>query len=376
MNPNKTEISLRIALLAGTLSQGGAEKQFVYVARALKEMGVAVRLFSLTRGEHYEASLEALGLHPIWVGRFANPLIRLLVVTRLAATFRPHIFQAWHFYTNLYVSLLPRFQSGVLGVGAIRNDAFHEVETNGYWSRWLLRAPDVLIANSYTGKENAAYYGIGAGKVYTLPNVIDLNEFDLQTNRWGDREPDSNPHVAVTVARLTPVKRLERFLRALALARQQVPNLVGWIIGDGPERLRLEAEAERLGLFPKGVRFWGARTDVPSLLHRAHIFVLTSEREGFPNVLLEAMAASLPVVTTPAGDAGIVVQDGVTGYVVSSSNSIEEIAERLVRLASDADLRSALGSAGRSRVEQQYSYHSLPQTLDKLYSTIIANHGR
>lgn len=373
MNPGAAESPLRLVLLAGTLSQGGAEKQLVYVVRALKEMGVAVHLFSLTRGEYYEANLDSIGLHPIWVGRSSNPLIRLLVITHLAANFHPHIIQAWHFYTNLYVALLPRLRSGILGVGGIRGNLFHEVEANGCWSRWLLRVPDVLIANSYAGQKNTAHFGVNEHKVYVLPNVIDLQEFDQQVDRHGSERSNAGQFVAVTIARLVQVKRLERFLGALALARQQVPGLIGWIIGDGPERLRLEAEADKLGLLPKGLRFWGMRTDVPALLRQAHVFVLTSEREGFPNVLLEAMAASLPIITTPAGDAGIVVQDEVTGYVVSD---VEEIAERLVRLAKDTDLREALGLAGRLRVEQEYSYHSLPQTLERLYSTIITSHGR
>lgn len=373
VNPGEAVSSLRLILLAGTLSQGGAEKQLVYVARALKEMEVAVRLFSLTRGEYYEASLDAIGLHPIWVGRSSSPLIRLLTVTYLAMNFHPHILQAWHFYTNLYVSLLPRLRSGSLGVGGIRGNLFHEVEANGRWSRWLLQVPDVLVTNSYAGKKNTVHFGVNEHKVHVLPNVIDLQEFDQQVDKHISVYSNAGQFVVITVARLIRVKRLERFIGALALARQQVPGLVGWIIGDGPERLQLEAEADRLGLLPEGLRFWGMRTDVPALLRQAHVFVLTSAQEGFPNVLLEAMAASLPVVTTPAGDAGFVVQDGVTGYVVSD---VEEIAERLVRLAKDAELRSAFGSAGRSRVEQHYSFHNLPQTLVSLYSTILSEHGR
>ncbi len=365
--------SLRIAFLAGTLTHGGAEKQLVYAARALKEMGIPLQIYCLTRGEYYESTLRGLGIHPIWVGRFENRLIRLLLITRLAARFRPHIFQAWHFYTNLYVSLLPRISPHAMGVGAIRSNVFHEIEANGFWARWLIRAPDALVANSYTAKQNSRLFGIEK-KVYVLPNVIDLHEFDLQAS--AERLHSSHDSlIAITVARLQPVKRISRFLSALAIARREAPNLIGWIVGDGPERQRLEAEAGQLGLLPHAVRFWGSRSDVPSLLRQADIFVLTSDREGFPNVILEAMAASLPVITTPAGDAGVIVEDGITGYVVQGE-PVAQIAECMIRLARDADLRQVLGTAGRVRVEERYSYHLLPQTLERLYATIMADEGK
>src|SRR5262249_42873838 len=68
---------LRVAMVAGTLGQGGAEKQLVYIANALHQAGVEVRVYSLTRGEFYESSLRALGIAPIWIGRFNTPLARV-----------------------------------------------------------------------------------------------------------------------------------------------------------------------------------------------------------------------------------------------------------------------------------------------------------
>src|SRR5258706_15129835 len=134
------------------------------------------------------------------------------------------------------------------------------------------------------------------------------------------------------------------------MARQEVLDLKGILIGDGPERPRLEALANKLGLLPDGLLFLGRRNDVPALLAQASMLVLSSDHEGFPNVLLEAMAARLPVITTPAGDAGLVVQEGITGYVLPFDD-IDAMAERMVRLAKSPDLRHTLGEAGRRRVE-------------------------
>jgi glycosyltransferase involved in cell wall biosynthesis len=137
-------------------------------------------------------------------------------------------------------------------------------------------------------------------------------------------------------------------------------------------------------LLPDGVLFLGQREDVPAVLSRVDLLVLTSAYEGFPNVLLEAMAARLPVITVPAGDAGIVVQDGLTGYVVNPEDPegaggevaiTRGIADRLVCLAQSASLRRQLGDAGRRRVEQLYSFEILPSRLFSLYQEMARASG-
>jgi Glycosyl transferases group 1 len=102
---------------------------------------------------------------------------------------------------------------------------------------------------------------------------------------------------------------------------------------------------------------------------------LTSDYEGFPNVVLEAMAARLPVISTPAGDAGLIVQDGLTGYVVEYDD-INKMAERMIQLARSAALRRSLGEAGRRRVEQEYSHESLTVCLAGVFHRFARQYGR
>src|SRR5437660_8288665 len=104
---------LRVALLAGTLGQGGAEKQLVYMARALRESNVAVRVYSLTRDEFHHTALRSVGVEPIWVGRHASPLVRLGAFVRSLRAYKPHFIQSGHFFTNLYVALAARLVRAV-----------------------------------------------------------------------------------------------------------------------------------------------------------------------------------------------------------------------------------------------------------------------
>jgi hypothetical protein len=140
-------VAPRVALVAGTLGQGGAEKQLVYGARALAEAGVHVRVYSLTEGEWYAAELAAHGLAPTWVGRARNPAARVLALVRALAGFRPHLVQAGHFFTNLYVAGAAT-AVGAVAVGGMREDPRWGMAQNGRWGPLLLRAPRAIVANS------------------------------------------------------------------------------------------------------------------------------------------------------------------------------------------------------------------------------------
>jgi glycosyltransferase involved in cell wall biosynthesis len=111
------------------------------------------------------------------------------------------------------------------------------------------------------------------------------------------------------------------------------------------------------------------------LLARSALLVLSSDYEGLPNVVLEAMAARLPVITTPAGDAGVVVQHGQTGFVVQPDDH-QSMAACMVKLAQSPSLRAELGKAGRQRVEQEYNYESLADRLVEIFRSFASQEQR
>jgi glycosyltransferase involved in cell wall biosynthesis len=358
---------VRVALVAGCLVQGGAEKQLVYTARALQTVGAEVRVFSLTRGQYYEPVLRELGLEPCWIGRYAHPLLRVGVLAAQLWRFRPHVIQSNLFFTNLYAALAGRV-CGALTIGASQSDLTYEMKDTGAWAPWLLRLPATLVTNTHAAKRNAEALGLDPAAVCVLPNAIDLTDFDARLNPGG-RATRVGPPTAITVGWLIRAKRYDRFLEALALARRTVPEMRGVLVGDGPERVPLERQADALGLLPHAVRFLGHQSNVPALLADSDLLVSCSDHEGLPNVILEGMAARLPVVTTPAGDCGLVVEDGRTGYVVPFDD-VEGLAERMVRLARAPGLRRQFGEAGRQRVEEEYSLDGLAGRLLAIYRAL------
>jgi glycosyltransferase involved in cell wall biosynthesis len=353
---------LRVALVAGTLVRGGAEKQLYYMGRALREAGVDLRVLTLGADQHFEEQLSGAGVEVIRFGQSPSPLARLRALSRFAVEFRPHVLQAGHFFTNLYVTAAGRWH-GCLALGAIRSDTLYDVASMGRWGRPSLRLPPSLVTNSERARHNAARLGVPASRIHVIGNVIELNGRQAPP---GARPKGGSVTVAL-IGRLVPAKRVDRFLEALARARAVEPALRGVVAGQGPERERLMGLAGALGLASGDVEFLGATGDVAAVYHSADLLALTSDHEGVPNVILEAMAAGLPVVTTPAGDAAEIVRDGVTGYVVPPDDSAE-LAERFVRLARSTQLRVVLGAAGRSRVAEHYAIEGLAGRLLRVYA--------
>ncbi len=358
---------LRVAFIAGTLGCGGAERQLLFMLKALRASGVTVHVFSLTRGEYYEELMHALGIPTHWTGPATHPLSRMRALRRQVGAFQPLVVQAAHFFVNLYAAAAAR-RARAVELGAVRSDGFLDIADSGRWGYPLLRVPRGLVVNSDAATRNLATLGVRREVMHHLPNVIDLAAFDRAFD--GAAPAQTSPPVAMVVGRLTPVKRYERFLAALHAAREWVPRLRGVIVGDGPSRAALEAEARARGLLPDAVTFTGACDDVPAQLRGATMLVSCSDHEGFPNVLLEAMSARLPVITTPAGECAALIRDDVNGYVVPFvSDAPSRIAEAMVRIAQSPPLAHHLGEAGRELVERGYTADALGSRLLDVYHT-------
>ncbi len=361
--------SLRVALIAGTLGRGGAERQLVHMVGALLGAGADVRVCCVTRGEHHEQALRRLGVHPVWVGQSSLPAARVITLTAALVPFRPHVVQASHFFANLYATISGRAH-GAAAIGAIRSDLEYEFQTLGRWARPLLLAPPDVITNSWMAHRAAVARGRPAPTVHVIPNVVALSDFEPGDPVSGPATPLGPGPIAIAVGSLSPVKRMDRFLEALALARRQHVGLRGIVVGDGPERARLEALAANLGLNPTDIHFAGAREDVPAWLRRAAFLVLPSDHEGCPNAVLEAMASRLPVIVTPCGDLRRVVQDGISGFIVPFNDN-RIMADRMAQLAADDMLRQRLGECARREAEL-YDRSTLAHRMLGTYRTIAA----
>ena len=356
---------LRVCFLAGTLGQGGAERQVFYIASALKSAGAHVRGLTLTSGDVWEPRLEAIGVPVEFVGASASRLKRLITISKAVRKFRPDIVQSQHFYANGYSAIAARL-CGVRAVGAVRCDGFYDMRDCGrHLGKLCLRLPHRLAANSQAAIRNLVSLGCRRENLFHLPNAVDLTKFRFPESRNGDSV------TILGIGRLVPQKRFDRFLRIIALLQQKcrVP-FRALIVGEGSLRPELEKLARDSGLCPGVVEFCGNVSDARSLYGKAQMLLLTSDFEGTPNVVLEAMASGLAVVATSVGDVPELVQHGVTGYMVETSDE-QGAVRHLDELVRNPCLRESMGARAHAFIQSYHALETLPGHLANLYSMVL-----
>jgi glycosyltransferase involved in cell wall biosynthesis len=176
--------------------------------------------------------------------------------------------------------------------------------------------------------------------------------------------------IILTAARLAPQKGLDVLLRAAV----HVPGGQFVFAGEGPERPRLEAQAEKLGLDDR-VLFLGRRSDVPELLAASDVFVLPSLFEGSSLAVLEAMAAGKPVVSSAIGGTDELVVDGESGLLVPPGD-VGALALALNKVLSEAELRARLGARARDRVQTCFSASTAAARTTRVYEDLLDREGR
>lgn len=219
------------------------------------------------------------------------------------------------------------------------------------WERKnVAQADRVLVTSGYCAGVAKREYGVPSRKIAVVPEPIDLAEWEARFVRARPR-PEDRPTV-LCVARMYPRKRMQDLLRAARHLRDRLPDVQVRIVGSGPESRRLGQLHAELGLADT-VLFLGEvlRTQLAGEYANADCFCLPSVQEGFGIVLLEAMAAGLPVVACRAAAVPEVVPDGVAGVLVEPRNP-ERLADALEELLTDPRRRKEYGEAGRRRAAE------------------------
>lgn len=222
---------------------------------------------------------------------------------------------------------------------------------------WTRRADKVIVPSQYL-KRIVVGWGLPDERLAVIYNAAEPMD--------GVRPaevPLKTPIKAVTVGRLVPWKRVEQVLEAVA----GVPELGLIVVGDGPERPRLERLAASLGLSGR-VWFAGARRreETLGLMMACDVFVLNSTYEGLPHVVLEAMALGLPVVASAVGGTPELIQDGSNGLLIPAKG--DGLAGALARLVADSGMRKRL-SEGARRTAAAFGFASMLEATERVLGT-------
>jgi len=354
-----------ICFIVGTLGQGGAEKQLHYILGILKREGARVSVLCLTKGEFWESRIRELGIPVIWVGSSPSRLIRLMRILQHVRQLQPDVIQSSHFYTNLYAAVTGKLLR-VPAIGALRSDGISEVASTGKLLGALsLRLTTLLAANSWNAIENAKRMGVAERKLFFLPNAIDVEQFRPE------RRNGQTSLTVLTAGRLVEQKRMDRFVRLIARLKfeKRLP-VRGVIVGDGPLLHSLREQANALSLTEQDIQFHGKLPLLQNVYAEADLFVLTSEWEGTPNVVLEAMAAGLPVVATNVGGVPALIQHGTTGLMVNKDDE-EGLLHAVEGVLTNRHERTQLAKRALDYVRTTHSLDRLRDCLIDLYSRVM-----
>lgn len=365
------------------LSVSGVTTHVTVADRGLAERGWETLLVhGRVQPDEIEIPLPVPGVRSVRVGSLARPIRPVADaetayrLARIMRRYRPDIVHTHHSKAGM----LGRSLALLAGTPSVHT--FHGHVFDGYFSprtaslimtaeRQLARRTSRLIALSDALREDLVRRGIAdRGRIEVVPLGLDLDRFG-----GGDRTAararlgvPGDAFTIVFIGRLVPIKRGDRLVRVFARVAERLPAGRLYVIGDGSDRAEMEHQAGALGLADR-IEFRGWSSDSPGWYAAADVIALSSDSEGTPLTLIEAAAAGRPVVACGVGGVPDVVTDGVTGFVVPVSDEAA-FAERLVQLAGDPRLASAMGRAGASAAAR-FSGARLVADLDRIYRDIL-----
>jgi glycosyltransferase involved in cell wall biosynthesis len=395
--PTVSTSRVRLVRVIARLNIGGPSIQAITLTKRLDELGYATTLVRGSEGPR-EGNMDhlahELGVKPVRVSSLQrNPglhdLRALVSLIRIMRRERPQIVHTHAAKAGTLGRLAALLSGRRRGRPRIVH-TFHGHSLSGYFAprtaalyrqieRVLGRRTDGLIAVSEQVRDELVAMGIApAERFEVIPLGFDLSRFDLTPRaRLAAREAlrrefdiPLDAVVVTLVARLVPIKRVDRFLRA-AVALGDISSVRFLIVGDGELHDSLRSSSNATALADR-VTWTGFRRDIPAVCVASDVVVLCSDNEGTPVSLIEAAAAGLPTVSTTVGGAAKVVRDGETGVLVSRDDETG-LVDALRTLVLDLSMRKRMGLAGRAHVVNTFSLERLVSDLDGLYQRLLAS---
>jgi glycosyltransferase involved in cell wall biosynthesis len=367
---------IQVALVITELEVGGAERCLVQVACGLDRERFAPVVYSLAARPPDSRSslvrqLEDAGIPVRFVGVRAAWQLGTAVkrLRSMLAEQQPHVVQTFLFHANVVGTLAMRGLPAprlVHGMRVADPSWFRQAVER----RSTARADKVVCVSRSVSEFCATRLCVPAEKLVVIPNGIDaeayvglppadLRQFGLPPGR----------RAIVFVGRLHPQKGLDWFLSFAPQMFEQLPDHDLLMVGNGPERGRLEAIVRSKGLGGR-VHWAGWSPHVAEILLASDLLVLPSRWEGMPNVLLEGMAAGLPLVSTRAHGVEELLGP-LADRQCADFGDVEAFLSRLRQLAADRQAAAELGRKNRERVERFFSRQAMLQAYEQVYASLV-----
>ena len=294
------------------------------------------------------------------IAGFSRPatLARAAGFARWLRSQRIAVLHSCDFYANTFALPVAAVAGVPLRVGSRRELAPDKSPTQIALQRHAYRWAHAIVANSSAAADSLLREGVPHGRISVIPNGVNLERFAFQRSVRPVR-------TILTVANLRREKAHEVLFGAIARVAPRHPSLRLRLAGDGPRAAELRALAASLGVADR-IAFLGHREDVSALLEDADAFVLPSRSEAFPNSVMEAMAAGLPVIVSAVGGLLELVYSGRTGVLVPVDDRAA-LADAIDALVMDPERAYELGQAARADIARRYSFDRMARSFEDLY---------
>jgi hypothetical protein len=374
---------VKVVFWAGSFEFAGTQRFLVELLTRMDRDVFSPIVFSTRPEGELLPVIEELGVpvHEFGTGRrllSPDTLTGLWSAARFLRRERVQVLCCMLGITTLFGPFVGRMAGVPVVLNAQRNMGYwlaggHRKRVYGYVSR---RVVDGILVNSSAARDELT------GTFRVRENLIHETRGGVDVGAISRAEPSEairtelgleGKRVVCCVGKLSRVKDHATFVRAAATVASGRDDVAFLIVGDGPLRAELEGQVRELKMADR-VRFAGERRDVPAILKLVDVFVLTSTSEGLPNVIMEAMAASVPVVATDVGGVPELVVDGESGLLVRPGDA-DGVAGAVAGLLDDPARAAQLGHTGFDRVRANYDIEHAVRGFEKILIGLVRRAG-
>jgi len=353
---------LPIAIVIPSFHPGGTERQMIEVVRRLDPRRWQVHLACFkTSGTWFPRAAErAASVAAFPITGFARPstFTRMRSFAQWCRERRIALVHTSDLYSNIFFLPAAMLAGVPVRIGSRREIAASKTAAQIALQRASYACAHRVVANAEAVAARLRREQVSADRISVVPNGLELSRFTPRVL------PPRLRRIAM-VANLRPGKGHDTLIEAAPLILRRFPDARFDLIGAGTERAALERLVSDRGL-THAFTFAGHVEELPQRLSDADLFTLPSESEAFPNAVLEAMAAGLPVVATAVGGIREVVHDQRTGLLVGPRDP-QALAAAISGLLADVPRARALATAGRALVEARYSFERMVASIEQMY---------
>jgi L-malate glycosyltransferase len=353
---------LPIAVVMTSFEPGGTERQMIELVRRLDpaRWEVHVACFRATGTWFPRAAEASASVAEFPVRSFRTPAIvrHIRAFARWCHARRIALVHTTELYSNIFglpAAALARVPVRVANRREINPD---KTPAQIALQRTAYAFAHRVVANSRAAAERLEHERVPSRKISVVPNGLDLRQFSPRVRA-------ASPRKVIVVANLRREKGHDVLIDAARIVLTRFADARFEIVGSGPEEASLLERVREYGI-QHAFTFRGHCDDVAARLADADIFVLPSRSEAFPNAVLEAMAAGLPIVASAVGGIVELVADNCTGLLVPPGDPAS-LSARLCQLMADASLGSRIGDAARSDAQSRYSFDRMVAEFDRIY---------